>query len=1152
MNNNEINYTHDEYVQHLRVINGVHFTHREVDILACIVSGRGAKMISSFLTISPKIAEAHTRNIMQKLNCSSRENIISFIEKSDKFVILKQHYLCLLKQAEFENALKKVSSLTKNIPTTCYLIYEENQASFVEQLKKDFNQAGLKVVFKVRINSQETTKFLETVKHNEQSYFLYYIPEITNTFQREDDKETSELSILIERNDQYPGSVIFLLEEKEKILKTLQSISWSSVLFYNEKEDYYALFFDILKRFFPTVELQLISSSFGKNQNSINSSPDLLYKASFLDGDEKTKTILQDNFSFPQKINLKNKLLLIGSLGLGLFLLIYIFKQDYISISHQNKLAQTTSLAHSNLIAVNNSIFLNRSALNTQIDKKLEGSSDIKSVALVGVTGSGKTTLAREYARNQQLPVIWEINAESIGSIINSFETLAHTLAVNKEDKSNLNNIQEIGDTKKRTELLMLFIKNHLKAVNGWLLIYDHVHNFADIEEYFPSNSQVWGNGKVIVTSRNSDIDNNSYLNQCILINELSDKEKFDLFTKIMNNQEDQTSLSQQKQIEKFLTEIPPFPLDILIVAKFIKATNMSFVDYIKNINTNPEIFSHELERVLKDSAILCKTRYSIITLSLKKIIEAHPDFIDLLVFISLLDSQNISRELLNSCKDASVVNDFIYNLKKYSLILQEPSSSLLSMLPISIHRSTQGIALPYLISTLKLKNNPTLLTPLSSALEEHTSHAIAHEDIAKMKILVNHAQSFLNHKTLLDTNMVGALTSEVGCIYFYFGDYLQSQKLLHEGLTSLNENTDVNIHRIAKVFTYLGHIHSEFDNHEESINAFKKSLDIYKSDYSKNHFAIAQLLTYLGNTYRAKGDYEKAYNLLNESLDIHKEYPSPNSLDLANTLLHLGRVQRALGRYEETQSLLEQSLAIYQTDLPASYTKIIVVSTHLGKVYRKLGNYIKAKEIHEESLDIHKKLFGDENIRTAWAMAHLGNIYTELTEFTKAKEMLEKSIVIHKTSLAKNDLRISLISSYLGTLYTRLGEYKKAREIFEDTLAIYKKNFGDSHIQTARILQKLGEISLLEGSLETAESLFAKTLEISQQSKHPDSYIFLESMGDLYLKKYKKAIYEGNSLLAKDFKTKANEYFQEALKTVEDYFPKDSPHFKRIQPKIT
>jgi tetratricopeptide (TPR) repeat protein len=184
--------------------------------------------------------------------------------------------------------------------------------------------------------------------------------------------------------------------------------------------------------------------------------------------------------------------------------------------------------------------------------------------------------------------------------------------------------------------------------------------------------------------------------------------------------------------------------------------------------------------------------------------------------------------------------------------------------------------------------------------------------------------------------------------------------------------------------------------------------------------------------------------------------------------------------------------------------------------------------------------------------MAHLGNIYTELSEFTKAKEMLEKSIAIHKTSLAKNDLRISLISSYLGTLYTRLGEYKKAREIFEDTLAIYKKNFGDNHIQTARILQKLGEISLLEGSLETAESLFAKTLEISQQNKHPDSYIFLESMGDLYLKKYKKATYEGNSLLAKDFKAKANEYFQEALKTVEDYFPKDSPHFKRIQPKIT
>ncbi len=79
----------DPSSQYIEKINGIHFTHREIDILAFLISGRSGKKIASCLAVSPKTVENHTRNIMGKLSCNSRESIIDFVEKSGKFLFAK-------------------------------------------------------------------------------------------------------------------------------------------------------------------------------------------------------------------------------------------------------------------------------------------------------------------------------------------------------------------------------------------------------------------------------------------------------------------------------------------------------------------------------------------------------------------------------------------------------------------------------------------------------------------------------------------------------------------------------------------------------------------------------------------------------------------------------------------------------------------------------------------------------------------------------------------------------------------------------------------------------------------------------------------------------------------------------------------------------
>ena len=103
--------------------------------------------------------------------------------------------------------------------------------------------------------------------------------------------------------------------------------------------------------------------------------------------------------------------------------------------------------------------------------------------------------------------------------------------------------------------------------------------------------------------------------------------------------------------IEEFLKEIPSFPLDVTVAAYYLKETGMSFGAYLAEIRRHNVAFDTLQGDILENANEYSKTRYSIITLSVKSIMRVHSEYQELLLFISLLDSQNIPKELLAEAK---------------------------------------------------------------------------------------------------------------------------------------------------------------------------------------------------------------------------------------------------------------------------------------------------------------------------------------------------------------------------------------------------------------------------------------------------------------------------------------------------------------------
>ncbi|MBS0271903.1 MAG: tetratricopeptide repeat protein [Proteobacteria bacterium] len=1087
---------HSIYLEHLQSINGVKLTRREIDVIAFFICGRSAKKIASFFAISPKTVENHTHNIMLKLGCHSRESIIDFIERSDRLPFLRKYYATVLAEVAFEQCLKDISKLLQEENTSCYITYGSEKSSqdlLIYHLESSLKLLGVSVLTEVRNISRP----LQAICKNH--YVIYIMP-------KDPTENKEDLDALAKSTNR----LLFLFPEGYDLREIFTDEKSVNLLNLTDQENYYLLIFDILKMLFPRYNFDGVYSEFNNQYEGVEGITDP--NSQQIPIEELTKEIAEADFSRPvtSKFLSNKKYVLAGSLTILVLISSFVYVtggQTSLQTFHTNKNLAGTVPIRSELLVPTDPVLLDRPEVIAQIEERFKGWRGIQAIALVGVGGAGKTTLAHYYASSQILPVIWAINAETKETLNESFEELAQALSRTEEDQKILRGILKAKIVTQQEENIVQFVKERLRLHSNWLLVYDNVEKFTDIQKHFPKDPGNWGQGRIILTTRDSNIGNSNRVNNVIQIKALSPEQKLNLFIKIMSNGGALSYTPEQtEEAKKFLVEIPPFPLDVSVAAYYLKATNISYKNYLDNMLKYNNDFSIVQEKILQETGDYTETRYGIITLSLKHLIETNKDFRDLLYFISVLDSQSIPREILVKFCNNIIVDNFIYHLKKYSLVANDFSSIDRLSSDISIHRSTQAIISAYLKQNLRPAESKSLLERVANTLENYMSDAIDKEDFTKMKLLYRHVEQFLNHQDLMSDNIKGSLGGELGCFFYYLRYLTKAKILLEDSLLKLQKKPDENHNKIAHFMVYLGNVHRNLGEYETAKKLFENSLRIYNT-YSENDVGVARASGYLGVVYKALGDFSKARSLLERSLVIYRRYPEN----------HIGRAW---------------SLA------------------HLGSVYLSLGDYEKAKELFEESRLLYKK-YSENHVGAAWVSGDLGDTYLKLGDFKKAKEFIEECLKICNEHFVEGHVYVAEAFVHLGVLYREQGEYEKAKSLFKKSLIAFEANYGKDHPEVGTILKDLGQVYVLEGDFEGGEKIIGEAFRIFQKNKHPDKYIILESLAELYLKKSLRSEKQDNKLQAEEFKTLAKAYLSQAFEILETHFPEDSPHRQRIQSKL-
>lgn len=1124
------------YEKHLARISGIKFTQREIDIIAFTLSGRSSKSTANLLKISPRTVENHIRNIMLKLERNSREAIIDFAENSGKAPLIREYYLMLCANIEF---IKCLASLNISTPLLCEIFYWPITGQgihlipyLLEHLKTANILSTSKIVKTDHIN-------LETPQDASCNVWrVCFLPP----------PSLVQDSALIQYSSL--DKVIWVISRHMVEETDVKEFTYMNFIHIDRLRDYYFLIFEILKRICPkTTNLEQKILEFEKKYTTLYDS--YIPTSSQID---ENQTISTKQFRIISRPTLQaNKVRIIILLFVALTgSLWFVFKKEYSAINQETpEIAQctnSTAVVRSSLIIPADSSLLNRQHLTEKLGVLFkEDKLPIQSVALIGIGGSGKTTLARHFAKLQQNSIIWEINAESKDSLITSFKLLAHALAKTEEEKTNLKRLEDIPNLNEKEERILQWVKDILRIRQDWLLVYENLEKYNDIQPFFPTDAESWGKGKVIITTRDHNIQQISHINHFIHLGELTSQERFDLFVKIMtNNGRNPFSSSEQKQVVDFLKVIPPFPLDVCCAAYYIKATHITYSDYLEHLRAHKQDFDVLQENVFKEVSGYAKTRFHILTLSLKQILETHPDFAALLLFVCLMDSENIPRTILDNYKNTVVVDNFIYNLKKFSLInpLVQNSANIGST--FSIHRSIQDICRVYLINTIDQRSD--LMRSVGMSLKNELGKSIDNEDLPRMIILVNHAEAFLSHKRIIKDEIAKLISGYLSIIYFFIGDFIKAKMLIEYSLNSLKRSNPSELHQVAQLLSYAGIVARELGIYDEAKRLLNQSLELYNQKFPNDYTGRARVLLYLGMVARELGNFEESHEFLMHSYEIYRSKLPDNYAGIARTLGYLGIINRELGYYKEARKHLDQSILTYEKYIPNNKSGIAWALTHLGKVYKDIGKYEEAKQITEKALKLFQADLPDNQL--AWVFVYLAGIYKEMELLKQAEAFLQKSQDIYRKTLPKDHVYHAWVLGQLGSLNRQLEKYQAAKDCCDEALSIYEKYYGKDHIENARLLNEMGHIALLDDRLGDAERLTKDALIIFEKKAHPERSLSFELLGKIYLKK--STLKELSKEERNKHKKQTTDYLKQAELIMKEHYPEASSHLKRIQATIS
>lgn len=686
-----------------------------------------------------------------------------------------------------------------------------------------------------------------------------------------------------------------------------------------------------------------------------------------------------------------------------------------------------------------------------------------------GLGGVGKTQLAVEYCYQyggNYEDAVWFITADNPTSIYNSFLEFALELKIRLPEES-------------KVEELQYAIKKWFIDHEKWIIIFDNLENYDDIEPYLPNTL----NGHFIITTRNAYI--NIGFKYMLSVFREEDAIEF-LMKRICGNGEIKEYGYQDFELKApILTKrLGYLPLALEQAGAYISIVKCSISEYLDLMDEyGLEVFG--VDEPHSQPLFYKKVISTTWNISIQNI--THQGAKQLFYLCAYMASDNIPVDFFVKMRNklpSPICDELANKLLKNRIVTELRNYSLTSGNAeyICMHQLVQEVVRTDLGNDTRWRDFCYL------GIKEYMPTQFENrQQRIKFLEISDHCENILKYIKKEDEDF-GRIVFSLGYGYYVNGSY---KKALEHHLEVLNLRRKITAKYSKEVANSENHVGLAFfylGNYAEALKHYTDAVDILKN-LENCQEELAEVYNNLALVYRRDAKYAQAIDLYLQCLDIKKRLYNIENNSVAETYNNIAVAyywnnenDQALYWHFKAEKVRERILPKEHPDLAETYNNI-------GVVYLVLNNYTKAFEYLKKAEEIRINVLGEEHPETTMTYDNIASCYAEMNEYDNSILYFEKTLKIRLDTLGENHVDTAATYNNMAYAYRHRNDTgdieffalrkqrddQKAIEYYKKALDIFTNNFGNEHPHTQRVLQNLYEMYLCMGDDKSANELIKR-----------------------------------------------------------------------------
>ncbi|XP_028401808.1 uncharacterized protein LOC114524818 [Dendronephthya gigantea] len=702
-----------------------------------------------------------------------------------------------------------------------------------------------------------------------------------------------------------------------------------------------------------------------------------------------------------------------------------------------------------------------------------EQQAHLTAIYITGPPGSGKTQLARQFGEQFQgdvtnngteRPVVMTLIVESMKTLFKSIKELLDHLHLAKSDT--VTETEEDGEIK----VVQLYMEELRKVLRGypgkWLLILDNMFGNKDFHEILPQpGCENWGNGKMIVTTQNSDLAPvcHQYAKDLSLKCGLDENDAVNLLQEISGVKVDEFAVNLVKELE-FL------PLSLACAATYVSemkkdrpSKKFSWEQYLNLYREHRGMMrsrTFETYNVYRDSMVVAARLATSRLAEYSDVLRNAFDFLSYCT-TSPVPLIFVSSYVQESIPSGRISDEILAEISRCSLLsLPDDSSSFSTVETVKFHQ-VMGKAFEYAREERASSQNldaeqrrmeyVSLLHSLQESLEKvipgNDRDSVALKMLASphLKVVIDYGKA----KNWTDcSEFVDIVTILANCLYNVPG-VTESERISYCELAN-----EIAL-RLSKPMKSIRYCH---------------------------------LLKSLGFYYREANYLDKAVVILKEGLRLTENKESNEWVVLKSALLSvLSWTFKMQTKFDQAEEAMKKSIDLAKKSFGANHQVIVERLCDFAIIYREKVDIAKAKEMADQARQMAKITTGNLHLTRAQAANYSAKIYLRYAEMIDSleqkKSLLYDSLKLHADALAiyenvlgEDHIFVAGVCMTYGTVYKELNDYTHALEFVKRAEEIYR---DVEHVQLSSALRYKTEVLLALGEANEAEKAIKKSIEI-------------------------------------------------------------------------